>query len=115
MSTCPLPAKDPDDTDLYWVVWCDEAGVNDASANDHGELQGETISTSTWTADTGITIESSNTNSVTVRGVTYPVDTIACVKLSGGTAGQEYEVTNKITTSGGRTLSKTIKVPVAEQ
>lgn len=52
---------------------------------------GDTIVTSTWTAETGITIDS-DTNTTTA----------AVVWLSGGTAGTKYLVTNHIVTAQGR-------------
>lgn len=54
---------------------------------------GETISTSSFTAATGLTVDSSSNDGTT-----------ATVTLSGGTAGEAYKVTNEITTSAGRTL-----------
>ncbi len=54
-------------------------------------LATDTISASTWTAETGIT----------VSAIGY-TDTTATVWLSGGTAGTTYRVTNRITTAGGR-------------
>lgn len=67
-------------------------------------LEGDTISTSSWVADTGITIDSdSNT---TVKGVVW---------LSGGTVGESYDVTNTITTAGLRTDSRTIEITITDQ
>lgn len=62
---------------------------------------GETISTSTWSVETGLTRDSvSNTG------------TTATVWLSGGTGGVEYECENTIETSAGRTHVHTVIVPV---
>lgn len=84
--------KDPDAT-LDWVwdwnEWLDE---------------GETISTSTFFATVGLVItQSSNTTKT------------ATVWLSGGTAGQVYQVTNRITTSSGRTDDRSITIRVEER
>lgn len=81
---------------------------------------GETISTSTWTASTGITIATTPAPSNT--------GTTATVWLSGGTVngGEElgvsggisqraYRVTNRITTSAGRTDDRSIFVAVVER
>ena len=67
-------------------------------------LGSDTITTSTWTADSGITIDSSSndTNSATVW-------------LSGGTSGQTYTVTNRIVTAAGRTKEKSFQLKVEEQ
>lgn len=43
----------------------------------------------------------------------FTADT-ATVWLSGGTAGEEYTVKNTITTSAGRTIEKTLVVPVLQ-
>ncbi len=109
-----LPSKDPADVDFYFIVWCDADGTNDGGATDDGELQGATISTSNWTIPTGITEDSSDTNSITIQGISYSASTVATITVSGGTAGTDYELTNVITTSDGRTLSKSITIPIRE-
>jgi hypothetical protein len=114
MSVIELPAKDPDDVEPYFVIWCSKDGTNDGSVNDSGELQGATISTSTWTVPAGLTEDSNNTNAVTIKGVSYGINTVATIWLSAGTNGGRYTLTNKITTSDSRTLSKSILIPVAE-
>ena len=58
-------------------------------------LQSETISTSTWKASSGVTIDS-NTNSTTD----------ATVWLSGGTVGAVYTVVNTIATTAARTAAR---------
>lgn len=60
-------------------------------------LDGDTISTSTWTAETGITVDSSSNTTTT-----------ATIWLSGGTVNQNYSVVNRIVTAGGRTHEKTL-------
>lgn len=83
--------KDPDavlDYSVDWSAWLDT----------------DTIATSAWTAATGITVDS-DTNSTT----------IATVWLSGGTAGRNYAVTNRITTAAGRTDDRTIIIKVRER
>lgn len=65
-------------------------------------LDTDTISTSTWAEPTsGITIDSETETT-----------TVATVWLSGGTAGQLYEVTNTIVTAAGRTEERTIQIEV---
>ncbi|NIO40588.1 MAG: hypothetical protein GTO41_10635, partial [Burkholderiales bacterium] len=90
-----LPSKDPDDTEPFFVVWCDRDGTNSGAAADDGELQGATISSSTWTVPTGITKDSDDTDAVTIRGVSFGINTVATIWLSGGAAGTEYTLTNK--------------------
>lgn len=64
----------------------------------------DSIATSQWIADAGITIdsESNDSNSATVW-------------LSAGVAGSSYAVTNRITTAAGRTDDRTILVSVVER
>jgi hypothetical protein len=64
----------------------------------------ETIASSAWSADAGLTIDSS----------TYG-DTTTKVWLSGGTAGTSYTVRNRITTSKGRTDDRSFIVIVEER
>jgi len=109
-----LPPKDPNAVDFYHIVWCSEDGTNDGGSGDTGELQGATISTSEWTL-TGITEDSENENAVTMRGITYGANTVANILLSSGTNGVDYTLLNRITTSDGRTLDKTITIPVRDQ
>jgi hypothetical protein len=80
--------KDPNSVLDYTVDWYDE-----------GWLGIDTIATSTWIVPTGLTnIAESHTTK------------IATIWLSGGTAGTNYEVTNRITTAGGRTDDRTIVI-----
>ena len=82
--------KDPDSVVDYvidWATWL--AGTSPV----------DTISTSTWTAETGITIDS-DTNSTTR----------AKVWLSGGSDGTTYTVTNRIVTAGSRTADRSLRI-----
>ncbi len=112
--TKDLPPKDPDAVEPYFIVWCDEDGTNDGIANDAGELQGATISTSGWTV-AGITEDSSDKDAVTIAGIDYGANTVATIWLSGGTDGVDYDLLNQIITSDARTLEKTIMVMVRNQ
>lgn len=83
--------KDPDDVldySLDWTTW----------------LAGDTIASSSWIAETGLTVDS-DTNSTT--------DTT--VWVSGGEACRYYTLTNRIVTSAGRTKDRSIQVKVNEQ
>ncbi len=82
----PTYSKDPDETLDYIINWATHLGS-------------DKISSSSWVAETGITIDS-DTNTTTT----------ATVWLSGGTLGQFYLVTNTIVTDGGRTLEQSIRV-----
>ena len=84
-------AKDPHavlDYSVDWIRW----------------LAGDEIATSEWIVAAGIT-KASETNSPTK----------ATVWLSGGEAGQSYPVTNRVTTTGGRTEDRTITIRVEER
>jgi hypothetical protein len=108
--------KDPNATDKFHVVWCTlSTGLNDGSAADKGKLQSATISSSAWTVPSGITKEADDTDAVSIQGVTYGVDTVANISLSGGTAGSEYDLVNRVVTSDARTLDKTITIKVEER
>lgn len=63
----------------------------------------DTIDTSEWTVEAGLT-----------KGSTSTTATTATVWLSGGTPGETYEVTNRITTVGGRTDSRTFEITIRE-
>lgn len=107
------PHKDPNNVEPYFFVWCDrETGLNDGSDDDHGELQGATISSYTVTPASGLTKDSDNKDAVTIHGVTYSANTVVTVWVSGGTDGTDYDVLCRIVTSDSRTLDKTMTIPV---
>lgn len=108
------PSKDPNNVEPYFAVWCSKDGTNDGTSADTGELQGATIATVTWTVPTGITKDSSNQSAVTINGVSYGINTVATIWLSGGTAGTEYSIACRITTSDNpvRTLDQTFTLEV---
>lgn len=110
-----MPEKDPDGIKPYFVVWCSPNGLNDGSADDIGELQGETISTVTWTVPAGITKDSEAKTAVSVHGVSYAANTVCTIWLSSGTDQTNYDLECVIVTSSGRRLPKTIRVPVRSQ
>lgn len=65
---------------------------------------GETISTSDFFTTVGLVIDSDTKTTKT-----------ATVWLSGGSAGQVYQVTNRITTTSGRTDDRSITIRVTER
>lgn len=84
------PDKDPDavlDYQIDWATW----------------LSGDTISTSTWIVPAGIVKDS---DSFTTTATT--------IWLSGGTAGDRYNITNRIVTAGGRTNDSSVLLIVRE-
>lgn len=87
-----IHTKDPDATLDYHVDW--SAWLAD----------GETIDTAAWTVAEGITEAS-----------TSATDTVATVWLSGGTDGQTYAATCRVTTTDGRIDDRTITIRVRER
>ncbi len=87
--------KDPQsvvDFAVDWTTWL------------AGSSPTDTISTSTWTVDSGITQDSESETS-----------TKATIWLSGGTAGVTYKAVNKIVTAGARTIERTIYITVVQR
>lgn len=83
--------KDPDATLDYEVDWTDW-------------LNGDTITASAFTVPTGITLATQ-----------LHTDSKAVVWLSGGTVGSKYDVVNRITTAGGRTDDRTIRIVIQQK
>lgn len=83
---------DPNASDIYRWNWLDW-------------LNGETISAQSIVVDAGITA------ALVTLGATY-VD----IRISGGTAGQTYGVTSRVTSSpNGRIQDRTVKFAVRER
>jgi hypothetical protein len=82
------PPKDPDEILDYQVDWTDRLGE-------------DTIATSAFTVPAGLTKDSESST-----------DTAATVWLSGGTLAASYEILNRITTAGGRTMDQTVKIRI---
>ena len=78
--------KDADAILDYTIDWEDWLGT-------------DTISSSAWTCDSGITVDSSSNTTTTTT-----------VWLSGGTAGATYTVTNRIVTAAPRTEDRTLQI-----
>lgn len=91
MSTLPTFVKDPNETLDYKVDWS-------------AYLAGDTITTSTWTVDSGLT-----------KGSTPFTASAAVVWLSGGTDYTTYKATNTIVTAGGRTAERTIQIQIRDK
>jgi hypothetical protein len=83
--------KDPDEILIFGINWGDY-------------LDTDTILTSSWIVPAGV---SQVNNAFT--------DTLATIKLSGGTLGQVYRITNRITTSDGETVDKSLDIEIAEK
>jgi hypothetical protein len=92
MSATVFP-KDPDATLDYQVDW-----------TTYLTPLADTISTSTWIVQTGIT-----------KGSDYKTATATTVWLSGGALGTRYKLINRIVTVGGRTDDRTFYVKVMDR
>ena len=95
--------KDPDAVLDYKFDW--RASTNGTGDSDW-LAAGETISSHTIDADTGITVDSSSQTDT---------NTSVTVWLSGGTAGTTYAVRCEIVTSGSRTDERTMRILVEER
>lgn len=87
------PDKDPDavlDFDMKWGAW----------------LDGDTIVSSEWIVPDGITKDPDKGDEISGAG------TEAIIWLRGGTEGEKYTLTNRITTAAGRIddRSATVKI-----
>jgi len=98
--TLQNPLKDPSAVLDYAYDWTEWLANGETIAVD--SETGEKLIT--ITADTGITVDSSTED-----------DGKVTVWLSGGTAGINYKVACKITTSAGRTDERTIWIKVVDR
>ncbi len=80
-------AKDPNDVADYVVNWADALDEGDA------------LSSVTWVMPDGITKDSQS-----------KTDTTATIWLSGGTAGETYEIICRVVTTMARTFDQTMKL-----
>ena len=85
--------KDPDDTLWFGIDWADW-------------LVADTIATSAWVigGPDALLVQVSDNNT----------STSTAVKLTNGTEGIVYRVTNTISTVGGETKSRTIMLDIAQ-
>ena len=90
--------QDKDATLDYSIDWSEELAANGP----------DTIATSTWEAETGITIGAD------AKAPSHTA-TAATLWLSGGTVGRTYKVTNRIVTAGGRTDDRSFMFSIVEK
>lgn len=83
--------KDPDEVVNFGIDWADY-------------LKSDTITASIWIVPAGISQVSATFT-----------DTQAIIKLSGGTLGTIYRITNRINTSAGETVDQSIDIEVIEK
>lgn len=94
--------KDPDDTLDYEVPWADFLSGGTAAL----VATPDTLQSVTWVGFSGITKVSDSFDALTGT---------ATVMVSGGTAGQDYPVTCRITTVGGRHADRSILFQVRQR
>lgn len=92
MGAQALVPKDPSDILDFTVNWANWLTV------------GETISAATFTVEAGITKTSESNTTTTAK-----------VRLSGGTAGNQYTITCQIDTSAGQRAQRSFEVSVEER
>jgi len=96
-----LQPKDPNEVIDYMIDW---AHMEHGSPGALESLGNDTITgTPLWIVPVGITLDSQANNTTTTTGF-----------FSGGTASTDYVITVRITTVGGRTLERSIIIPVVE-
>jgi hypothetical protein len=83
--------KDPGDGADYGRDWTDHLD------------DGDTVASSTWVVATGLTGTSPEL-----------VGNVATIRLSGGTAGVEYKVTNHVVTTQGREFERSFIINVQD-
>ena len=105
MATSSTFEKDPDAVLDFKFDWAPLTNSVTGATSDW-LASGETISTITITADTGITVDSSSITDT---------NTSATCWLSGGTDMTTYSVSCKITTSASRTDERTMRIQVKER
>ena len=103
MSVFKKVTKDPDAARTYTIDWAN-GGPNDASADDKGFLQSDTISASSWNLPTGIT-----------NVVDAFTATTTSIKLSGGSLGKKYLCVNRITLTLGDIDDRTLEVTIEQK
>jgi ribosomal protein S28E/S33 len=111
--------KDPQGTLDYVFDWKARTNGTDPAGKDWLGPD-EVISDHTITPDTGITLDSDTRVDVVVHDgegnlIELADNTGVRLWLSGGTAGESYDVACEITTDQGRTDERTIRVPVRER
>jgi hypothetical protein len=84
--------KDPSASLPYEVDWADWLP------------DGDTIASSTWVVEQGLTLVSSTYSSTTAQ-----------VVITGGTANRVYTITNQITTAAGLVDQRSIKLYMVER
>lgn len=83
------PPKDPDEVLDYQIDWSKRVANTDA------------IVSSTWIVPTGITKDSDSFT-----------DFATIIWLSSGTLDEEYTLTNRVTTTEGRTMDQSVDIKI---
>ena len=86
-----FPSKDPDEVNDYKLDWS-------------ARLAGDSIESSTWFVDDGLTVDRTSNDATTT-----------VVWLSGGSSNRAYRLLNRIVTVDGRTMDETVKISVVDK
>lgn len=92
-----LYPKDPNE--VVWLGWT-------------WDIAPHTLESSTWEVPDGIT--GTDASYTGTDGILDVGDGTTQIKVSGGTAGQVYDLVNRVTTSNGETFDDTIRVYILE-
>lgn len=105
MEICRPIIKDPGATRTYGIAWVDNLAA------------GDTLAGVSWTVPAGLIKVSEGVNDVPVSddGRTYPIGTVALVRLSGGSAGEDVPCVCRITTAAGDVDERTLLIAVRER
>lgn len=95
--------QDPSDVLDYAIDW----GSGNVRADERWLDAGETIFSSTWAV--------SPPDLTTSLPAVVNHGTTTVIWLSGGTAGRPYTVTNRITTTAGRTVERSFTLVIKNQ
>ena len=119
MAFVSVDAKDPSAVgEIHYALFASAA--NDGSASDNGYLGGRTLNSTVINAATiaispagGLTTPSHSviSTSISIKGITYPPNTVVQIALSGGVDRTDYDVTIPLTLSTGETDERSFTVP----
>lgn len=96
------PTKDPNEVLDYQIDWDDEDPPGPRL------VDGETISTSTFSIVSGDVV-------IAVSPAPSVADGVTTVWLTGGTADTSAVILNRVVTSAGRTYDKSVKLRIRSQ
>lgn len=97
MSDPKWDPKDPDDTDVFTLSWVPRLGT-DTISSASWLIDGE----ETWPVGSGLLTKESESHTTTA----------VTIWLSGGVLDDDYDLTSRVVTIGGRTMDQSVKLKV---